>query len=124
MDRSALMYDRIAFLYGVVGYAAVVVLAILWLGIAVSFALRGRRRWVWLAAGLCGFALQYTLLVLLAGGQTLLGQERNAWLVRSACWLGVVGASGFTWRFLRSQWRHDQRQQEKGNYEPEPAQPA
>ena len=88
--------------YGVGAYLLIAMVAIVWLGIALSS--ERNAFWVSMTVSALGFSLLFTTFAVLATGNPLLGQEINAWFLRTFAWVGGVFLTLATWIFLLNKW--------------------
>jgi hypothetical protein len=88
--------------YGVGAYLLTAMCAIIWFGIALSS--ERTAFWASMAASAFGFAMLFTALAVLATGNPLLGQEVNAWFLRTFGWMGGIFLMLATWIFLFNKW--------------------
>ena len=96
-------------LYGVVPYTGTMMLALIWMGIAIG-SLHGEKAvspWLLLALAGLSYAGLFLMLAIISSGNPLFGMEINAWFNRSFALLGCVFLSIFTALYLAKRWRHD-----------------
>lgn len=91
---------------GLVGYAVIVALAVIWAGIGISYLRSGRSPLTWLpfVISMVSFAVLFFGLTLVATNSTLFDGQPRAILIRGVSALAGFGGLAYTVNMLREEW--------------------
>ena len=92
---------------GLVGYAGIVALAVVWSGIGLSYLKSGRAPTIWVpfVVSMLSFAVLFFGLTMVATNATWFAGDARAYMIRGASALAAISGIAYTVGMLREEWK-------------------